>query len=154
MARKQAGTTRSSARSTMARELHVQACVGCTGVPFEMVASHAPVHGFNGGGMESRRIVVTMGRPEERDGFFLPQTRRGEELELAQDLGEALRSCLARPCERLYVSLFSADPAQLTSLSMFRTMRPEQYIILVVDPSVRPLVEDLGLADECLTFEA
>jgi len=103
--------------------------------------------------MESRRIVVTMGSSEERDGFFLPQTRRGEELELAQDLGEALRSCLARPCERLYVSLFSADPAQLTSLAMFRSMRPEQYVVLVVDPGVRPLVENLDLADECLTFE-
>jgi hypothetical protein len=104
--------------------------------------------------MDTRRIVVTMGSSDERDGFFLPQTRRGEELELAQDLGEALRSCLARPCERLYVSLFSADPAQLTSLAMFRTMRPDQYIVLVVDPAVRPLVENLGLADECLTFES
>jgi len=27
-------------------------------------------------------------------------------------------------------------------------------VVLVVDPAVRPLVEDLGLADECLTFEA
>src|SRR4029079_15849977 len=107
----------------------------------------------HGGRMETRRIVVTMGSSEERDGFFLPQTRRGEELELAQDLGEALRSCLARPCERLYVSLFSAEPAQLTSLALFRTMRPDQYVVLVVDPAVRPIVDDLGLADECLTFE-
>ena len=103
--------------------------------------------------MENRRIVVTMAGSEEREGFFVPHTGCGEEVELAEDLAEALKSCFERPCERLYVSLFSANPSELTSLSLFRSMKPSQYVVLVVDPAIRPLVETLGLADECLSFE-
>src|SRR5436309_1370681 len=102
--------------------------------------------------MDNRRIVVTMGTSEQHDGFFLPHARSGEEVELAEDLGEALRSCFDRPCERLYVSLFAARPSELTCLSLFRKMKPSQYVILVVDAAIRPLVEGLGLGDECLTF--
>ena len=103
--------------------------------------------------MEMRRIVVTMGSSEDREGFFVPHTRRGERVELAEDLAEALKSCFERPCERLYVSLFCANPAELTSLALFRSMKPSQYVVLVVDPEIRPLVESLGLGDECLNFE-
>ena len=107
------------------------------------------VEGF----MDHRRIVVTMASSEDREGFFVPHTRRGEEVELAEDLAEALESCFERPCERLYVSLFSANPSELTSLALFRAMMPSQYVVLVVDPEIKPLVEGLGLGDECLTFE-
>ena len=103
--------------------------------------------------MDERRIVVTMASSEDREGFFVPHTQRGEEVELAEDLAEALKSCLERPCERLYVSLFSANPAELTSLALFRTMKPLQYVVLVVDPEIKSLVEDLDLGDEFLTFE-
>lgn len=103
--------------------------------------------------MDHRRIVVTMATSDDREGFYVPHTRRGEEVELAEDLAEALKSCFERPCERLYVSLFSANPSELTSLAMFRDMNPSQYVVLVVDPEIKPLVESLGLGDECLTFE-
>ena len=103
--------------------------------------------------MDHRRIVVTMASSEDREGFFVPHTRRGEEVELAEDLGEALQSCFDRPCERLYVSLFAANPAELTSLAMFRAMKPSQYVVLVVDPDIKPIVECLDLGDEFLTFE-
>ena len=103
--------------------------------------------------MDKRRIVVTKGSSEDSDGLFLPHAERDEEIELAPDLAGALQSCLKSPCERLYVSLFAADPTELTSLSMFRAMKPKQHLVLVVDPSIRTLVEDLRLADECLTFE-
>src|SRR5437867_12248850 len=103
--------------------------------------------------MENRRIVVTMAGSEEREGFFVPHAGRGEEVELAEDLAEALKSCFERPCKRLYVSLFSANPSELTSLFLFRSMKPSQYVVLVVDPAIRPMVETLGLADECLSFE-
>lgn len=102
--------------------------------------------------MEQRRIIVTMGSSETGDGFFVPQTRRGERLELAEDLAGALQSCLERPCERLYVSLLAPDPSELTSLSMFRSLCPNQYVVAVVDPSIRDMVEALGVADEYLTF--
>lgn len=103
--------------------------------------------------MEKRRIVVARGSSEDREGLFLPHPRRGDQIELARDLADALQSCLDSPCDRLYVSLFSADPNELTSLAMFRAMKPAQHLVLVVDPAIRPLVEGLGLADECLTFE-
>ena len=103
--------------------------------------------------MDSRRIVVTMGSSEGQGGFFLPQTRRDEEVEVAEDLGGALRSCFERPCQRLYVSLLTANPSELTCLALFRKMKPSQYVVLVVDPAIRPLVEGLGLGDECLTIE-
>lgn len=103
--------------------------------------------------MDKRRIVVTKGNSEDREGLFLPYPGRNEEIELAPDLAGALQSCLREPCDRLYVSLFAADPAELTSLAMFRAMKPTQHLVLVVDPSIRSLVEDLNLADECLTFE-
>ena len=103
--------------------------------------------------MDPRRIVVTMASSEDRDGFFVPHMRRGEQVELVEDLAGALQSCFDRPCERLYVSLFSANPAELTSLAMFRAMKPSQYVVLIVDPDIKALVEKLGLGDECLTFE-
>jgi len=103
--------------------------------------------------MEKRRIVVARGSSEDREGLFLPYPRRGEEIELAKDLAGALQSCLESPCDRLYISLFSADPSELTSLAIFRAMKPAQHLVLVVDPSIRTLVESMGLADECLTFE-
>ena len=102
--------------------------------------------------MESRRIVVTMGSSEAGDGLYVPNTRRGEQVELVEDLADALQSCFERPCERLYVSLLQATTSELTSLSLFRSMKRSQYIVLVVDRSLRPLVEELGLADEYLTF--
>jgi hypothetical protein len=104
--------------------------------------------------MPKRRIVVAKGSSEEREGLFVPYPRRGEEIELAPNLAGALQACLDRPCARLYVSLFAADPAELTSLAMFRKIRPLQHLVLVVDPAIRGLVEDLHLADECLTFES
>jgi hypothetical protein len=103
--------------------------------------------------VEKRRIVVTKGSSDDRDGMFLPYAGRNEQIELASDLAGALQSCLDAPCERLYVSLFQADPAELTSLAMFRAMKPSQHVVLVVDPSIRALVEGMHLADECLTFE-
>ena len=72
--------------------------------------------------MEKRRIVVARGSSDDREGLFLPYPGRGEEIELAKDLADALKSCIDAPCERLYVSLFSADPDELTSLAMFRAM--------------------------------
>lgn len=103
--------------------------------------------------MEKRRIIVTRGSSQDREGFFLPWAEKDEVVELAENLGEALQTCLDQPCARLYVSLFSAEPGELTSLAMFRAMKPSQYLVLVVDPAIRPLVEGLDLADECLTFE-
>jgi hypothetical protein len=102
--------------------------------------------------MEPRRIVVTMGFSENGEGVFLPHTPKGEEVELAEDLAGALQSCFERPCERLYVSLLSADPGELTSLALFRNMRPSQYVVLVVDPSILPIVRGLRLANEYLAF--
>ncbi len=102
--------------------------------------------------MEQRRIVVTMGGSEGGEGIFVPNPRRGEQVELVEDLAGALRSCFERPCERLYVSLLSADPQELTSLALFRRMRPAQYVVLVVDETIQPLVESLGLANEYVTF--
>ena len=102
--------------------------------------------------MEQRRIVVTMGNSENGEGFFVPNPRRGEQVELVEDLAGALSSCFERPCERLYISLLSADPHELTSLALFRRMRPSQFVVLVVDESIQLLVESLGLADEYVTF--
>jgi len=103
--------------------------------------------------METRRIVVTRGSSEDREGLFLPHPRRGDRIELARDLADAFRSCFESPCDRLYVSLFAADPSELTSLAMFRAMKPSQHLVLVVDPEIRSLVETLDVADEYLTFE-
>ena len=103
--------------------------------------------------MEKRRIVVAKGASEEREGLFLPHARKGDRIELARDLADALKTCLESPCDRLYISLFSVDPTELTSLAIFRAMKPSQHVILVVDPKIRTIVESLELADECLTFE-
>ena len=103
--------------------------------------------------MDKRRIVVARGGSDAREGLFLPYPGRGEEIELARDLADALKSCLEAPCERLYVSLFSAEPHELTSLALFRSMKPSQHLVLVVDPAIRLLIEGMNLADECLIFE-
>ena len=102
--------------------------------------------------MEQRRIIVTMGSSESGEGFFVPDTRRGEQLELAENLAGAMRACIERPCERLYVSILEADPHELTSLSLFRSICPSQYIVAVVDESIRDMVESLGLANEYVTL--
>jgi len=104
--------------------------------------------------MEQRRIVVSMGGADGGEGFFVPNPKRGEQVELVEDLAGALRSCFELPCERLYVSLLSANPQELTSLALFRRMRPSQYVVLVVDESIQPLVQALGLGDEYVTFPA
>ncbi|HEY3174889.1 MAG TPA: hypothetical protein VGK94_03920 [Candidatus Polarisedimenticolia bacterium] len=66
-------------------------------------------------------------------------------------LAEALALCIREPVGKLIINMFSFTSSELTALSFFRGMRPDQHVILVCREEVAPMLLESGLADECHT---
>ena len=92
--------------------------------------------------------MCKIGPPDAMDQALL-STGSQSRIETVSTLAEAMVLCLRERIDRLIVNMFSFTPAELTSLLLFRELRPQQRIVLFCPDEALPMLTVGGLADEC-----
>jgi hypothetical protein len=75
------------------------------------------------------------------------------DVEQVETLAEGMQRCLQGDVDILFVNLFSVTAREMTALAAFRSLLPEQRVVVITGADFRPTVLMAGLADEVLEFD-
>src|SRR5881296_2801716 len=99
--------------------------------------------------IDRERIVLCKKGPPEAVDQALLVTSGPSRVETVGTLAEAMSLCLSDQIDRLIVNMFSFTSSELTSLMLFREMRPAQRVMFLCPEEAVMMLMTAGLADEC-----
>jgi len=98
---------------------------------------------------DKKRVLICKTGPPEAFEQALMGCGRDCQVSSVDSLAEALSICMEDRVDSLVVNMFSFSSGELTSLMMFREMRPRQEVILLCGEDVATMLSMPGLATAC-----